>query len=371
MHSALLAGSEQGQTAAANAEAYAQLGLAPRAIAGPGPRALGVTVLGQRISLPVLLSPTGVQAVHPDGEVAVARAAAACGTALGLSCFASTPVEQVCTVGAPTLVQLHWIGGRVAISHQVERARAAGAAGLVLTSDWSFSEGRDRGSPRIPERIDAGTALRFAPEVLARPRWLARWVRAGRLPDLTVPNLAPPGGPAPTFFEAYRQWIDTPLPTWEDVAWLRGLWDAPFLLKGVTRVDDARRAVDAGVSALSVSNHGGNNLDGTPAAVRALAAVADAVGHEVEVLTDGGIRWGTDVVKALALGARAVLLGRGYLWGLAAGGQAGVQDVLEELRGGVTRALVGLGRSGVHELTRDDLVVPPGFDLALGVTRAW
>ena len=368
MHSALLAGSERRQTAAANGEAYAQLGLAPRAIPGPGPRELGVTVLGQRLSLPVLLSPTGVQAVHPDGELAVARAAAACGTALGLSCFASKPVEEVCAVGAPTLVQLHWIGGRAQVEHQVDRARAAGAAGLVLTSDWSFSQGRDGGSPRIPERVDARTALHFAPEVAARPRWLARWVRAGRLPDLTVPNLAPPGGQAPTFFSAYRQWVDTPLPTWDDVAWLRGLWDAPFLLKGVTRVDDARRAVDAGVSAVSVSNHGGNNLDGTPAAVRALSAIVDAVGHEVEVLTDGGIRWGSDVVKALALGARAVLLGRGYLWGLAAGGQAGVVDVLEELRCGITRTLVGLGRASVHELTRDDLVVPPGFDLALGAS---
>jgi isopentenyl diphosphate isomerase/L-lactate dehydrogenase-like FMN-dependent dehydrogenase len=133
------------------------------------------------------------------------------------------------------------------------------------------------------------------------------------------------------------------------------------LLKGVIRVDDAKRAVEAGVAAISVSNHGGNNLDGTPATIRALPAIADAVGGDVEVLLDGGIRRGSDVVKALALGARAVLIGRAALWGLAAGGQAGVENVLDILRGGIDSALLGLGRSSVHELVRDDVLIPNGF----------
>ena len=161
--------------------------------------------------------------------------------------------------------------------------------------------------------------------------------------------------------------MQTPPPSWEDVAWMREQWGGPFMLKGVGRIDDARRAVDAGVTAISVSNHGGNNIDGTPAPIRVLPGVADAVGDSVEVLMDGGIRRGSDVVKAVALGARAVIIGRAYLWGLAANGQAGVENVLDMLRGGIDSALLGLGKSSVHELTPDDVIVPPGFTRALGV----
>jgi pre-mycofactocin synthase len=161
--------------------------------------------------------------------------------------------------------------------------------------------------------------------------------------------------------------MGTPPPTWEDIAWLRELWGGPFMLKGVMRVDDAKRAVDAGVSAISVSNHGGNNLDGTPASIRVLPPIADAVGDQVEVLLDGGIRRGSDVVKALALGARAVMIGRAYLWGLAANGQAGVENVLDVLRGGIDSALLGLGRASIHDLVAGDILVPPGFTRALGV----
>jgi isopentenyl diphosphate isomerase/L-lactate dehydrogenase-like FMN-dependent dehydrogenase len=160
--------------------------------------------------------------------------------------------------------------------------------------------------------------------------------------------------------------MQTPPPTWEDVAWMRQEWGGPFLLKGICRIDDARRAVDAGVSAISVSNHGGNNLDTTPAPIRVLPGIAEAVGEQIEVLMDGGIRRGSDVVKALALGARAVMIGRAYLWGLAANGQAGVENVLDVLRGGIDAALLGLGRSSVHELSRHDVLVPEGFERRLG-----
>ena len=180
----------------------------------------------------------------------------------------------------------------------------------------------------------------------------------GKIPDLTVPNMRRPGEPAPTFFGAYGEWMQTPLPTWEDVAWLREQWGGPFMLKGVMRVDDARRAVDAGVTAISVSNHGGNNLDGTPASIRALPAVADAVGDQIEVLLDGGIRRGSDVVKALALGARAVMIGRAYLWGLAANGQAGVENVLDDPARRASRG-AARPRPGVGARPRpDDLLIP-------------
>jgi L-lactate dehydrogenase (cytochrome) len=316
--------------------------------------------------LPVLISPTGVQAVHPDGEVAVARAAAARGTVVGLSSFASTPLHEVVAANPQTFFQLYWCGTRDQILQRAERARASGAVGLILTLDWSFSQGRDWGSPVIPEVLDLRAMLRFAPEALSRPRWFARWIRSGAIPDLTAPNMALPGQPAPTFFAAYGEWMQSELPSWEDLRWLCEQWGGPVMLKGVMRVDDARRAVDVGMAAISVSNHGGNNLDGTPAAIRALPAVVEAVGDQIEVVLDGGIRRGSDVVKAVALGARAVMIGRAYLWGLAANGQAGVENVLDILRSGIDSALLGLGRSAVKELTPDDLVVPAGFARRLG-----
>ncbi|HSC02549.1 MAG TPA: alpha-hydroxy-acid oxidizing protein, partial [Solirubrobacteraceae bacterium] len=208
---------------------------------------------------------------------------------------------------------------------------------------------------------------RLLPEALTRPHWFVQWTRAGGPPDLTVPNMTPRGEPAMTFFGAYGQWMMTPPPSWEDLRWLREQWHGPFMLKGVIRVDDARRAVDAGYSAISVSNHGGNNLDGTPASIRALPAIAEAVGDEIEVLLDGGIRRGGDVVKALALGARAVMIGRAYLWGLAAAGQPGVENVLDIMRAGIESALLGLGRASTSKLSAEDVLVPSGFPRALGV----
>ncbi|MCC5575209.1 mycofactocin biosynthesis FMN-dependent deaminase MftD [Microtetraspora sp. AC03309] len=366
VYSALLAGSEKGVTYDDNAAAFAELGFAPHVADLPAKRDLTTTVMGQEIALPVLISPTGVQAVHPDGEVAVARAAAARGTAMGLSSFASKPVEEVVAANPRTFFQMYWMGDRDSMVRRMERARAAGAKGLIATLDWSFSNGRDWGSPWIPERLNLKAMVRFAPQGLSRPGWLFDYARTRRLPDLTTPNLADAGQPAPTFFGAYGEWMGTPPATWEDVRWMREQWDGPFMLKGICRLDDAKRAVDAGVTAISVSNHGGNNLDGTPASIRVLPGIAQAVGDQVEVLLDGGVRRGGDVVKALALGARAVMIGRAYLWGLAANGQAGVENVLDIVRGGIDSALLGLGRASIHDLTPGDVVIPPGFTRAFG-----
>jgi heme/flavin dehydrogenase (mycofactocin system) len=367
VYGALVAGSERGLTLEDNLAAFAELGFAPHTAGLANERNMGVTVMGQSMSMPVLISPTGVQAVHPDGEVAVARAAAARGVAMGLSSFASKPIEEVVAANPQTFFQMYWIGTREEMLARMDRAKKAGAVGMIATLDWSFAYGRDWGSPFIPEKINLEAARRYAPQVLVRPRWLLDFAKTRKIPDLTVPNMvAAPGDPAPTFFGAYGMWNASPMPTWEDVAWLREQWDGPFMLKGVMRVDDAKRAVDAGVTAISVSNHGGNNLDGTPASIRALPAVADAVGDQIEVLLDGGIRRGGDVAKALALGAKAVMIGRAYLWGLAANGQAGVENVLDLLRDGLGSAMVGLGRPKVSELSRDDLVIPPGFERQLG-----
>lgn len=370
VYSALLAGSERGLSYEDNLRAFGELGLAPHVAGSSASRDLATSVMGQPVSLPVIISPTGVQAVHPEGEVAVARAAAARGTAMGLSSFASRPLSEVVAANPQTFFQTYWMGDRDAMVRRLDRAREAGAVGLIATLDWSFSHGRDWGSPQIPERLDLKAMARFAPEALRRPRWLAGFVRSGSLPDLGTPNLAEPGGEVPTFFGAYGEWMMTPPPTWEDVAWLREQWGGPFMLKGICRVDDALAARDAGVTAISVSNHGGNNLDGTPAPIRALPAVVDAVGDDVEVLLDSGIRRGSDVVKALALGARAVMIGRAYLWGLAANGQTGVENVLDILRGGIDSALLGLGKASIHELSPEDVLVPEGFARPLGVPSA-
>ena len=366
VYSALVAGSERGLTLDDNIKAFDELGFAPHTAGHRGDRQLATSVMGQDISLPVIISPTGVQAVHPDGEVAVARAAAARGTVIGLSSFASKPVEEVVAANPQTFFQLYWAGTKDQITQRIERARAAGAVGLIATLDWSFSMGRDWGSPHIPEKITLREAMRFAPEALRRPQWLTAFAKTGKIPDLTVPNMQDPGKDAPTFFGVYGEWMQTPPPSWEDVAWIREAWGGPFMLKGVTRVDDAKRAVDAGATAISVSNHGGNNLDGTPATIRCLPAVADAVGDQLEVLLDGGIRRGSDVVKALALGARAVMIGRAYLWGLGANGQAGVENVLDVLRGGIDSALLGLGLQSIAELDRSSVLMPESFPRALG-----
>src|SRR5690348_6702440 len=366
-YSSLISASEKGVTVSDNVAAFSELGFAPHVIGAQEKRDLSTSVMGQPISMPVLISPTGVQAVHPDGEVAVARAAAARGTAIGLSSFASKPVEEVVAANPQTFFQVYWAGGREDVARRLQRAKAAGAVGLIATLDWSFSHSRDWGSPHIPERMTLRELFRLAPEGIVRPRWLLSYLRHGGIPGLDVPNMVPAGETPPTFFGAYGQWMQTPPPSWDDVRWLRDQWGGPFMLKGVVRVDDAKRAVDCGATAVSVSNHGGNNLDGTPATIRALPAVAEAVGGQVEVLLDGGVRRGSDVVKALALGARAVMIGRAYLWGLAADGQAGVENVLDLLRMGIDSALLGLGRASIHDLSPDDLLIPDGFARALGL----
>ncbi len=366
VYGAIIGGAEKGVSLSANQSAFDRLGFAPHVAGLRAERSMATNVMGLDISMPVILSPTGVQAVDPEGEVAVARAAANRGVPMGLSSFASRSVEDVAEVNSQTLFQLYWSGGRDVMVQRMQRAAAAGAKGIIVTLDWTFSNGRDWGSPFIPEKIDLRTAIKLAPQALSRPAWLARYLRHGHIPDLTTPNMAAPGTPPPTFFGAYGEWMQMPPPSWEDIAWLRSQWDGPFMVKGVCRVDDAKRVRDAGCSALSVSNHGGNNLDGTPPAIRMLPAIVDAVGDDIEVVLDGGVRRGSDVVKSLAFGAKAVMIGRAYLWGLAANGQAGVENVLDILRGGIDACLLGLGHADIDELSPDDVIVPPDFFLSAG-----
>jgi len=366
---ALKAGSEAGETLVDNERAFRELGFVPTVADKPAERDQTTQVMGQALSMPVLISPTGVQMVHPEAEMGIARASANRGTALGLSNFGSTPMEAVLEANPQTFFQIYWCGTREQMTARIDRAKRAGVPGLIVTLDWSFSHGRDWGSPDIPEQLDLRTTIKHAPELLTKPRYAWRYgrytVEHRELPDLHVPNMVQEGEDPPGFFEAYGQWMGTPPPSWDDLAWLREQWDGPFMLKGIMRVSDARRAADAGFSAISVSNHGGNNLDTTPATIRALPLVAEAVGDRIEVVMDGGIRRGSDVVKAVALGAKAVMIGRASLWALAVGGQAGVENVLDVLRNGVDSALLGLGKRSLAELSPGDIVVPDGFSDAI------
>ena len=361
VYGALIAGAEAGVSMQDNIASFNQLGFRTVTAGQSAKRDMHTTVMGQEASMPVIISPTGVQAVHPEGEVAVARAAAARGIPMGLSSFASMPVEEVAAANPQTFFQLYWAGDRDSMTARIERAKRAGAVGVILTLDWSFSHGRDWGSPAIPQSVDFKTILKHAPETALRPRWLYDWLKTGNIPQLGVPNFRTSEDHVPGFFEAYGTWMGTPPPTWEDVAWLRTQFDGPFMVKGIHRADEARRAVEAGATAISVSNHGGNNIDGAIAPIRVLPEIVAEVGSEIEVVMDGGIRRGSDVVKAIAMGAKAVMIGRAYLWGLAANGQAGVENVLDILRNGIDSTLYGIGKSSTDELSMDDLVIPRDF----------
>lgn len=365
VYRALIAGSERGDSARDNVDAFRELGFIPRVATGlPQHRDLATSVMGHSIAMPVMITPAAYQAVHPAAEVAVAQAAAQAGIAMGLSSFASKPLREVTAANPMTFFQMYWTGGRQRMAEVLGRVRTQGAAGIILTLDWSFAHRWDLGSPTIPESLNFRTRLKLAPEVAVRPRWLLNFCRAGGLPTLTVPNMQAGSAPVPGFFATYQEWMATPQPTWDDVAWMRAQWDGPFMVKGVAHPDDARHAVEAGATTISVSNHGGSNLDGTPASIRLLPAVVQAVGNNVEVVLDGGIRRGSDVVKAVALGARAVMIGRAPLWGLAATGRRGVENVLEILRAGIDETLLGIGSSSIHHLGVDDIVMPDGFDRA-------
>ncbi|WP_395647689.1 alpha-hydroxy acid oxidase [Terricaulis sp.] len=313
-----------------------------------------VTVLGREIAMPVVIAPTGfIRIVHKDAEPGAARAAHAAGIPIAISHLSGAPARDICALNDDTWFQLYMINGRDGVKASIELARAAGCRVLALTIDLSAITPFDRISRALPSKADLANAIAFLPEVWDRPRWLLSLLAGGL--TMSCPN-APPAadGRAMAVGDIGKLLTATP-PTWDDVAWIRKQWDGPLLIKGIMRTADARRALECGADAISVSNHGGKVIDGVPAAVTVLPEIADAVGDKLDVLLDGGVRRGADVVRACALGAKAVLIGRPYLWGLAAGGEAGVASVLRLFQRGIAATLSAIGCPSIQALDRSFL----------------
>jgi L-lactate dehydrogenase (cytochrome) len=315
---------------------------------------LHTRVLGFDVSFPALLAPVGYsRLIHPDGEAGAARAAGAAGTAYILSTISGHRVEDVKAASSgPVCFQLYVLGGREASEAVIERARVAGCAALVVTIDTPVAGWRERDHRNGIKELLSGSLwekLPFLPQVLTHPAWLAGFWRDGGLSGL--PNVIIPGQ-GPMGLVDVTAALASAAVTWDDLGWIRRLWPGPLVIKGVLTGDDARRASDAGATAVVVSNHGGRQLDGAPAPLRVLPEVVAAAHGQIEVLMDGGIRRGADIVKALCLGARAVLCGRAYAYGLAAAGEAGVTRALEILRADVERTLKLIGCTSVAALDR-------------------
>jgi L-lactate dehydrogenase (cytochrome) len=357
-------GAEGEVTLRENCRVYDDVTFRPRHAVAFDKCNLGTRVLGFDLKLPFLLSPVGYsRLMHTVGEVGAARAAGNAGTAYILSTLSGHKLENVKAASTgPVFYQLYLLGGRGAAEAVIERARVAGFSALVVTIDTPVSGIRERDFRNgMKELISGGPfeKLPYLPQVLSRPGWLVSFLRDGGMPPME--NVVIPGKGTLPLVDVAAALAESAV-TWNDLKWIRELWHGPIVIKGVLTADDARRAVDQGAAAISVSNHGGRQLDCVPSSLRALPEVVKAVHGQTEILMDGGIRRGTDIAKALCLGARAVLCGRAYAYGLAAAGEAGVNRAIEILRTDLDRTLRLLGCPSVAELDRSYVNVPSSWD---------
>lgn len=312
--------------------------------------------------MPVLLGPVGgLRYGHRDGEVGVARAAGRARTIQIVSTASGTQIEEVTAAATgPVFYQLYFLGSRANVATMIRRAEHAGCMALVLTIDAQAPAHRERPYQQrayVPRSGSAPNLLHALPQVLTRPAWLADF--AFDRARLRAPMGRHEDSRPMSAFDLHEQLWQRTI-AWDDIAWIRDVWHGPMMIKGVITVADARRAVDVGADAIVVSNHGGFCIDGTPASLRVLPRVVAAVGDRAEVLMDSGIRRGSDVVKALALGARAVLLGRAYAYALMADGQAGVERILDIFARDIDAALAHLGCASVSSV--DASLVHPTWE---------
>lgn len=346
-----------------NCRAFEDVIFRPRCAVATTGTDLRVSVLGTQLDLPFLLAPVGSSRLfYPRGESAAARAAGDAGTGYVLSTLSGSRVDEVRGASTgPVWYQLYLLGGREAAAAAVERARASGCTALVVTIDTPVAGLRERDARNGTRELLTRRPFAMLPHVwqfLARPRWLAGFLADGGLMDF--PNVVLPGGRAMPYADVGAA-LEQSVVSWSDLRWIRELWNGHTVIKGIHTADDARRAVNEGADAIVVSNHGGRQLDGVSATIRVLPEVVAAVGSRTEVLLDGGIRRGGDIVKALCLGARAVLVGRAYAYGLAAGGEAGVARAIAILRADVDRTLKLLGCASISELDSSYVEVPAAW----------
>jgi len=343
-----------------NCRVYDDVALRPRSAVVAKSVDLRTSVLGTELSLPVLLEPVGsCRLFWPRGEAAASRAAGAAGTAYILSTLSGTRLEEVkAATAGPCWYQLYLCGGRDVALGTVARAKAAGFSALVVTIDTPVAGLRERDFRNGVKELLSNRPLAMLPfvwQILARPRWLAAFLADGGL--MRFPNIVLKEGPMP--YADVGAALEQSATCWEDLGWIREAWGGPVVIKGVHTADDARKTVDTKASTIVVSNHGEQQLDGMAPTLRVLPEVVAAMDNRVEILLDDGIRHGSDVVKALCLGARAVLVGRAYAYGLAAGGEEGVARAIGILRADLVRTLKLLGCPSVAALDASYVAVPP------------
>ena len=345
-----------------NSRAFEDLVFRPRSAVATPQCELRTTVLGESIELPVILAPVGSSRMfYPRGEEVAARAAGEAGTIYTLSTLSGCTVRDVkAATRGPVWFQLYIIGGRDVALAAIERAKGCGCSALVVTIDTPVAGMRARDVRNGVKELVPGAPFAMFPytfQFLARPRWLAGYLRDGGL--MKFPNIVLKDGPMP--YADVGAALEQATVCWDDFKWIREAWPGPVIAKGVHTADDARQAIDHGASAVIVSNHGGRQLDGVAPTLRVLPEVLEAVNGQIEVLLDSGIRRGSDVVKALALGARAVLIGRAYAYGLGAAGGAGVTRAIDILRADIIRTMKLLGCASVRELDRSFVDVPAAW----------
>ena len=345
-------GADLGETRALNESSFREISFRPRAATRASvPRDLSTTVLGTKLSFPVLPSSMGsLRAIRPDGVLAIVRAAGAEGAAAIVGTSAGhSAAEAKAAASGPLWFQSYWWSKRIT-EREIGRAAEQGYQALVMTVDCPYLFPKKQRATGLMNALSLRSALQFGPQLLTRPNWTANFVRDGVRTQLAVARkMAVPDPSVPM------------TATWEELEWVRERWAGPLILKGITRVEDAKRAVAVGADGISVSNHGGFVMDGIPPTVRSLPAIVDGVGDQVDVFMDGGIRHGSDVVKAIALGAKAVFVGSPMAMALAAAGEAGVRKMLTILREEMDSTMATLGASSVHELDRSWVGIPQSW----------
>ena len=356
-------GADREQTLAQNCSAFNEILFRPRCAVATPECDLGISVIDQKFALPFLLGPVGSSRMfYPQGEVLAAREAGKVGTGYTLSTLSGCRLEDVKkATDSPAWYQLYLLGGKDVALKTIERAKSAGFSAIVVTIDTPVSGLRERdirGGTKELLSKDPFQMLPFIPQMLAKPCWLTQWLADGGL--MSFPNVQLDDGPMG--YTAIGPALEKSVVTWDDLQWIRKAWDGKIIVKGVHIGDDAKKAVDLGVDAIVVSNHGARQLDSVAPTIRTLPEILDAVNGQVDVLLDGGIRRGSDVIKALCLGAKGVLIGRAYAYGLAAAGGPGVARAIEILQTDIERTMKLLGCDSVKKLNKSYINYPDIWD---------